>query len=134
MPLNRRDRVPCAAASSAFRKCSRYATMTPVEVREYQTHDGRSPFGAWVQSLRDHRARQRVIARLVRMQAGNRGDWKPVGGGVFELRIDHGPGLRVYCGQDGQTLILLLCGGDKSTQTKDIETAHDYWKDYQARR
>ena len=57
-----------------------------------------------------------------------------VGGGVFELRIDTGPGYRVYCGQDGATLVLLLCAGDKRTQTKDVEHVHDYWKDYQARR
>ena len=56
-----------------------------------------------------------------------------MGGGVCELRIDHGPGYRVYYGQMGKTLILLLCGGDKSTQAKDIETAHAYWKDYKAR-
>jgi putative addiction module killer protein/probable addiction module antidote protein len=62
------------------------------------------------------------MARIVRMQAGNRGDWKPVGAGVFELRIDHGLGYRVYCGQDGRALV--LCGGDKRTQAQDIEDAH----------
>jgi putative addiction module killer protein len=57
-----------------------------------------------------------------------RGDWQSVGGGLGELRIDHGPGDRVYYGQEGKTFILLLCGGDKSTQAKDIERAHAYWK------
>lgn len=61
-------------------------------------------------------------------------DWKSVGSGVCELRIDHGPGYRVYFGQEGTTWVLLLCGGEKSTQTNDIETAHGYWKDYKARR
>ncbi len=61
---------------------------------------------------------------------GLRGDWKSVGGGVCELRIDHGPGYRVYYGQDGNTLVLLLCGGAKRTQAKDIEKAYAYWKDY----
>lgn len=107
--------------------------MTPVEVREYQTADGQSPFGKWLSRLRDHQARTRIVGRLDRMQAGLRGDWKAVGTGVFELRIDYGPGYRVYCGQDGNTLVLLLCGGDKRTQKRDIEIAHDYWQDYKTR-
>ena len=61
------------------------------------------------------------------------GDWKSVGGGINELRLDYGPGYRVYYAQDGVTLILLLCGGTKRTQDKDIEKAHAYWKDYKAR-
>ena len=108
--------------------------MPIIEIRQYQTADGRMPFAEWLQALRDRRANQAVAARILRMQAGNRGDWKTVGAGVFELRIDVGPGYRVYCGQDGATLVLLLCAGDKRTQTKDIEHARDYWKDYQARR
>lgn len=108
--------------------------MTPIEIRQYQTADGRAPFDEWFASLRDRLAIKAIAARVTRMQSGNRGDWKAVGAGVFELRIDTGPGYRVYCGQDGETLVLLLCGGDKRTQTKDIECAHDYWKDYQARR
>lgn len=67
------------------------------------------------------------------MQAGLRGDWKPVGEGVLDLRIDHGRGCRVYCGQYGATLVLLLIGGDKRAQRRDIEVAHGYWQDYQAR-
>lgn len=85
-------------------------------------------------ALRDRRANRAIAARIVRMQAGNRGDWKAVGAGVFELRIDTGPGYRVYCGQAVATLVLLLCAGNKRTQTKDIEHALNYWKDYQARR
>lgn len=108
--------------------------MAIIEIRQYQTADGRSPFAEWLATVRDSRVQARIAARLDRMQAGNRGDWKTVGAGVFELRIDSGPGYRVYCGQDGATLVLLLCAGDKRTQTQDIETAHDYWKDYKARR
>jgi putative addiction module killer protein len=67
------------------------------------------------------------------LSAGLFGGWESVGGGVCELRVDHGPGYRVYYGQDGNTLILLLCGGTKRTQAKDIEKAHAYWKDYKAR-
>ena len=108
--------------------------MATVEVRQYQTADGRSPFAEWLADLRDRRALQAILARIVRMQAGNRGDWKALGAGLFELRIDTGPGYRVYCGQDGAVLVLLLSAGDKRTQAKDIEHARDYWKDYQARR
>lgn len=68
------------------------------------------------------------------MSAGLLGDWSGVGDGVCELRIDYGPGYRVYYAQDGKILILLLCGGDKRTQAKDIEKAHGYWKDYKARK
>lgn len=107
--------------------------MIAVEVRRYQTADGKSPLTDWLDRLRDGQARARIIARLDRLQAGLFGDWKSVGGGVSELRIDHGPGYRVYYGQEGATLVLLLCGGDKDTQTKDIEKAHGYWKDYKAR-
>lgn len=107
--------------------------MPFIEIRQYQTADGRTPFTDWLDRLRDGLAQARIAARVERMQAGNRGDWKPVGGGVFELRIDHGPGYRVYCGQDGATLVLLLCGGDKRTQQRDIEVAHGYWQDYQGR-
>lgn len=108
--------------------------MAVIEIRQYQTADGRSPFADWLGHRCDSQSRQRIAARIDRMQAGNRGDWKAVGAGVFELRIDSGPGYRVYCGQDGATLVLLLCGGDKRTQQHDIEVAHAYWKDYKTRR
>jgi putative addiction module killer protein len=71
--------------------------------------------------------------RLQRLTLGLRGDGKSIGSGLFELRIDHGPGYRVYCAQHGKRLIVLLCGGDKRMQTRDIERAHDYWKDHQER-
>jgi putative addiction module killer protein len=104
------------------------------EIRQYQSVGGHIPFAEWLTALRDSHAKQAIAARIVRIQAGNRGDWKPVGAGVFELRIDTGPGYRVYCGQDGETLILILCAGDKRTQSKDILRAREYWKDYQTRR
>lgn len=103
------------------------------EVRRYQTADGKMPLTDWLDGLRDGQTRARILARLDRLQTGLLGDWDSVGEGVYELRIDFGPGYRVYFGQEGQSLILLLCGGDKSTQTKDIKRAHAYWKDYQAR-
>lgn len=95
-----------------------------IEVREYQTADGRRPFAEWVRRLRDRGARQRIMARIVRMQAGNRGDWKPVGAGVFELRIDHGPGYRVYCGQDGWALVLLCCAAATSGRRRRTSRTH----------
>ena len=107
--------------------------MTTIEVRRYQTVDGKVPLTGWLDDLRDGQARARILARLDRLQASLFGDWKSVGGGVCELRMDFGPGYRVYYAQQGNTLVLLLCGGDKRTQAKDIETAHAYWKDYQAR-
>ena len=105
-----------------------------MEVPEYQTADGRLPVTEWLAELRDGDARARVIARLDRLKAGLPGDWKSAGQGVCELRIDHEPGYRVYYAQDGKALVVLLCGGDKRTQDKDIERAHGYWKDYKARK
>lgn len=105
-----------------------------MEVREYQTAEGKTPLTDWLNSLRDDTARARIVARLDRLKAGLLGDWKSVGEGICELRIDHGPGYRVYYRQDGNTLIVLLCGGDKRTQAKEIEQAHAYWKDYKARK
>ncbi|MHB8447844.1 MAG: type II toxin-antitoxin system RelE/ParE family toxin [Rudaea sp.] len=104
----------------------------PIEVRKYQQRDGSRPFDDWLISLRDVVAAQRIGARIARLRTGNFGDCKSVGGGVLELRIDHGPGYRVYFGKHGQTLVLLLCGGDKRTQARDILNARNYWHDWEA--
>jgi len=91
-------------------------------------------FDRWLSKLRDRVAVARVLVRLDRLAAGNPGDVRPVGGGISELRIDHGPGLRVYYLQYGVTLVVLLCGGDKSTQSDDIQRAHELaqqWKEGQ---
>lgn len=103
------------------------------ELRIYATEDGDAPFSVWLQKLRDSQARAIVRTRLARVRLGNLGDCKTVGNGVFELRIDFGPGYRVYFGQDGDRLVILLCGGDKRTQSKDIEKAKKYWSDYRSR-
>lgn len=87
-----------------------------MELHEYQTADGKTPLTEWLDALRDGTARARIVARLDRLKVGLLGDWKTAGEGVCELRIDYGPGYRVYYGQDGNTLIILLCGGDKRTQ------------------
>ena len=80
-------------------------------------------FSSWMASLRDHRAKAKIAARIDRLALGNPGDVEPVGGGVSELRIQHGPGYRVYFVMRGGALIILLCGGDKSSQSKDIKSA-----------
>jgi putative addiction module killer protein len=80
-------------------------------------------FQKWRIRIKDERIRALIASRLDRLAFGNPGDVKPVGGGISELRIDHGPGYRVYFMKRGNTIIILLCGGDKNTQTKDIQTA-----------
>lgn len=88
-----------------------------MEVRESTT------FSRWLSGLRDPRARARVLARIDRLAEGNLGDIKPIGGGLSELRIHYGPGYRIYLMQQGKRLVLLLCGGDKGTQSRDIDAA-----------
>jgi putative addiction module killer protein len=88
-----------------------------IEVRETEA------FSSWLSALRDDRARARIAVRVRRLAFGNPGDVKPVGEGVSELRIHHGAGYRVYFVQRGTMLIVILCGGDKDTQDKDIATA-----------
>ena len=80
-------------------------------------------FSDWLESLRDNVGRTRILARILRLRAGNRGDAKSVGEGVSEMRIDHGPGYRVYFVRKGSKMIVLLAGGDKATQAKDIKIA-----------
>ena len=90
------------------------------------------PFEEWLDDLKDKRAVARVLARLARVRLGNLGDCKPVGEGVSELRVDYGPGYRVYFGQKGRTLVVLLCGGDKRTQDRDIRLARQFWQEFKA--
>ena len=106
---------------------------TPKELLIYVTEGGQAPLTEWLASLRDSKARAKIRVRLDRVSLGNLGDCHSVGEGVQELRIDYGPGYRVYFGQLGSTIVLLLCGGDKSTQAKDIELAKQYWNDYRRR-
>ena len=88
-----------------------------IEVRKTET------FAKWLDGLKDIRARARILVRIERLAAGNPGDVKPVGGGVSELRIDYGPGYRVYYKKHGRQVVILLAGGDKRTQSKEIKTA-----------
>lgn len=98
-------------------------------VREYETEDGTCPFRAWLETL-DRATRARIQARVLRFEGGNLGDHKAVGGGVLEARVMFGPGYRIYFARDGATLVLLLVGGSKATQVRDIRTAQRYWRDY----
>lgn len=104
--------------------------VQPREIRRYITPDGKNPFAEWLSSLRDLNAVVKIEQRLDRVRLGNLGNSKSVGEGVCELKIDFGSRYRVYFGQLGSTIVLLLCGGDKSTQEQDIRTAYEYWKEY----
>jgi putative addiction module killer protein len=108
-------------------------TDTAYQLEFYQKESGDVPFTEWFENLRDRTAVARIRIRLGRVRLGNFSTIKPVGNGVAELKIDHGPGYRVYYAMSGKSVVLLLIGGDKSTQSKDIETAKRYWLDYQAR-
>lgn len=103
------------------------------KILDYLTDDGRAPFKEWLTTVTDRQAKARILARVQRMAAGNLGDCKPLQNGVWELRIDHGPGYRVYYAQTGKTVLLLLVGGDKSKQQADINKAISYWQDWKRR-
>jgi len=104
-----------------------------VEVREYQDSAGHSPFGEWRGKL-DPAARRKVTTALYRLGLGNFSSVQGVGAGVFECRIHFGPGYRVYFGKDGEQLVVLLGGGTKQRQEKDIRLAVERWKDYKQRK
>jgi putative addiction module killer protein len=94
------------------------------EVRQTRT------FTEWLSALRDQTARARVVARLRRIELGNLGDAKSVGDGVSEARIDHGPGYRLYFCRRGEVVVIMLCGGDKGSQSRDVERAKAMAKEY----
>jgi putative addiction module killer protein len=108
--------------------------MAAMQIRHYLTAAGRDPYQDWLDDLRDLTARVAIQRRVDRVTTGNLGDHKFLQDGVWELKIDVGPGYRVYYAPDRGTLVLLLCGGSKRTQTADIKTAVKYWRDYQQRR
>lgn len=106
---------------------------TPKELRIYETVDGKRPFDEWMDGLKDRTLLARIASRLNRVVLGNLGDVKSLGGGVSELRLVFGSGYRIYFAQDGDKIILLLCGGDKGSQGGDIRTAKTYLEDYKRR-
>ena len=120
--------------SYGLRKCDLYATLIAMKLMKiiiYCTDTGKEPFSAWQQSL-DRKTRAIVRNRLDRIVLGNLGDSKVLkgGSGIWELRLDHGPGYRIYFGTQGQAIVILLTGGDKKSQNRDITKAMRYWLDY----
>jgi putative addiction module killer protein len=104
-----------------------------MELLRYQRADGSEPFGAWLGVLRDKTVSARIRIRLRQVEAGNFGDSAAVGGGVIELRVHFGAGYRVYVGRHGKAVVILLCGGDKSTQAADIVRAKAFWSEWKQR-
>jgi putative addiction module killer protein len=98
--------------------------------RALRRADGVVPFDRWMAKLRDARAKARIPVQLDRLRVGFPGDWKTVGGGVFELRIREGKGYRLYFAREGATVVVLLCAGEKSTQSGDIERAWSYCREH----
>ncbi len=105
--------------------------VEPKELVFYADENGNEPFQLWLDDLRDAKNRRRIISRLVRVQQGNYGDVEPIGEGLSELRFFFGAGYRVYFGEDAGNIVVILCGGDKSSQSQDIENAKAYWQEYQ---
>ena len=105
--------------------------VTQNRVIEYTDEHGRSPYGEWLAGLRDNRAKARVIMQVDRMELGLLGDVGAIGDGLSELRVHHGPGYRVYFGKESNREYLILLGGDKSSQSADIQKAKAYWRNHQ---
>jgi len=104
-----------------------------IEIHHFVSRAGRDVFDHWLSQLADARAQAKIASRINRLSAGNFGDCRPLRHGVSELRIDWGPGYRVYYAMPGKVCILLLCGGDKRKQSSDIDRAIEYLKDYKER-
>jgi putative addiction module killer protein len=99
-------------------------------LKKLETHDGTILFDEWYDRLKDKRSRAVIASRLLRIKSGNFGDVKPLASGVFEFRIHFGPGYRIYFAEVDDILVVVLCGGDKSTQSQDIKTAIALWERY----
>ena len=97
---------------------------------KYHTQEGTCPFDEWINGLRDVRGIAKILKRIDRLSLGHFGEWGSVGEGVYELKERTGPGYRIYFGREGDAVIVLLCGGDKSTQRRDVVRARKYWKDH----
>jgi putative addiction module killer protein len=104
-----------------------------IDVRRYISASGKDVIGEWLADLNDARARARINARIARLALGNFGDCKSLGAGIFELRVDYGPGYRVYFARIETAVVLLLCGGDKRRQSSDINRAISLLQDHQRR-
>lgn len=107
--------------------------VQPRTVINYRTADGREPYLEWLRSIKDKKVRSIIRARVDRLAVGNLGDHRRIVGDLFELRIHYGAGYRIYCGERGKTIVILLCGGTKRRQQRDIEQAKTYWQDSKGR-
>lgn len=108
--------------------------MSTYQIEHYQRSDGHVPYEDWFTSLKDIGAKAVIRSRLNRVRVGNFGNCEPVGEGVHELKIDFGPGYRVYFGKIGLSVVLLLSGGSKKTQSRDISAAITYFAEYKKRK
>lgn len=122
----------CSALATGHGSSAIHVESKERRVLSYRSANGRFPYREWRNSLNDQDTEVAVDVRITRFNASNFGDSRPIGGGAFESRIDFGPGYRIYFGTDGDEVIL-LCGGDKSTQDADIARAKEHWKDYKRR-
>jgi putative addiction module killer protein len=104
-----------------------------IDIELYETARGSCPFDDWFDGIREKRSQAKIIARLDRLRIGNFGNCKALKDGIAELRIDYGPGFRIYYSKVGNTIVLLLCGGEKSSQSNDISKAKEYLEDYHSR-
>lgn len=104
----------------------------PIAVEIYETEAGKVPYSEWILDLKDKKAAARILLRIDRAKLGNLGDHKLINDGLFELRVDTGAGYRIYFGRISPNTIVLLYGGDKSTQPRDIEKAQQYWIEYRS--
>ena len=104
-----------------------------IDIEIYETRAGRCPFDSWFEGIRELNTRAKILSRLDRLKLGNFGDCKSLSDGVYELRIHYGPGIRIYFSKVGNTIVLLLCGGDKGSQARDIKKAKEYLKDHCSR-
>jgi putative addiction module killer protein len=104
--------------------------VNPQEITVLETKNGHSPFEEWYYSLKDNKVKARILARIDRMRDGNFGDWKSLGEGVFELRVTFGSGYRIYFARVENKIVVLLGGGDKKNQQKDIDKAIKLWEKY----
>jgi putative addiction module killer protein len=104
--------------------------LEPIEIRTFQTKDDKVPFDEWLMGIKDRQTRARIETRIDRLSLGNFGQCSSAREGVSELKIDFGPGYRVYFGRDGDTLVILLGGGKKDSQDADMKLARQYWREY----
>ena len=102
----------------------------PRDLHFYRMPNGKEPFNDWYDTIQDRSTRNKIQKRIDKLEDGNFGDCRSVGAGVFEMRFHFGAGYRIYFGEVGNTIVLLLCGGDKSSQPRDIARAKAYWLKY----